>query len=242
MPDVYAWPPVFLSASEHTISRPVQRAEGLSGAPYLSQSEPTRALVTAVVSGIGRNRDQGAYVEALKVLLDGKLALVRMTPFKKHWWGGTGDLDGLRGGTPLSWTDDSNDLSWETGGAGLLWLVGRPITATAGNDGWPYIDCVGFPPNLRIAVPAEPVTGGGEKAIVLRTVTSDADGNARIYVSAPIPSGLVSIGKIESRVFEIPNFPRSIQSTTGNYSYSFDMVERFDTDFVDGFEELNPWS
>ena len=79
MPDVFQWPPVFLVGHEHTITRPVQRSEGLAGTPYQSQSEPTRRMVEASVAAIGPQRSGAGYVETLKELMDGKLPLVRFT-------------------------------------------------------------------------------------------------------------------------------------------------------------------
>ncbi|MEL7299377.1 MAG: hypothetical protein AAFM92_03245 [Pseudomonadota bacterium] len=242
MPDVYAWPPVHTTAYEHTISRPVQRSEGLSGSPRLSQSEATRTLITAVVTGIGPDRLGAGYVEMLKRLLDGKLALVRLNPLPQHWYPVTDGLDGLRGTPGVEWTDGGAETTWEEPPAVVFWTFGNTIEATAGADTWPYVDCSGLPANRLIAAPSEPVRVGTITAYALRPSYSNAQGEARIYVSSALPSGPIIIGSNQSRVFEIDSFPRAVQPASENYSYNFTMTERFESDFTSAFTELNPWT
>lgn len=241
MPDVFAWPPVSLTGHEHTISRPVQRAEGLNGAPYLSQSEPTRKLVTAQVSGIGQDAMGSGYIEVLKDLMDGKLALVRMAPCVKHFRGALGDLRGQRGPQGLQWETASDDLAWTARNGPLVWTAGSQITAQTGVDGWPYLDCSGLPGNTVIAAPSEPIKVGASASVVIRPARSDANGNARVFTKDRLPSGFVVIGEIESSVFEITEFPRSTQPMVGTYGYNFEFIERFAEDFAEGFNEVNPW-
>lgn len=241
MPQVFAWPPVSLTGYAHTISRPVQRAEGLQGAPYLSQSEPTRTLVAASVTGIGRHGDSGAYVEMLKQLLDGKLALVRLTPCPRHWHGALRGIDRIRGQVDLVWNDGATGITWSSGGQSILWKTVGKIQGTSGSDDWPYLDCTGFPPNIRVALPTEPISVGGVSALVLRTAVSDATGAARLYLSSALPSGSVLIGREPSKVFEIIDYPQTFQPAGGSYGYDFEMVERFETDFVDSLVDVNPW-
>ncbi len=243
MPEVFAFPPVFLAGHERTQSRPVQRSEGLSGTPYLSQSEPTRRLVVADVAGIGKTRDGAAYVEALKMLLDGKPPFVRLTLLPRFWFLAYGGLPQVRGEQSLTWTAGGADLNWFTGvDTELLWTVGSAIMGAAGDDGWPYLDCTGLPANQVAAYPTEQVTVGGATATVLRTAKAGPGGYARIYLMTALPSGEVNIGMPETAAFEIMDYPRSKQPLYGNYTYGFELREVFEAEFADGFTEVNPWS
>jgi hypothetical protein len=242
MPDVFAWPPVQLVGHEHTISRPIQRAEGLSGTAQGSQSEPTRRMVRAAVAGIGTDGAGAGYIEMLKHLMDGKLAFVRMTPLPQHWIGAVRGMVGERGGEGVNWATGGVDLNWQTNGVDLLWASGRVITAVAGADTWPFLDCSGFQPNKQIAVPSELVAVAGQTARVLRVARSDGAGNARVYLATALPSGTAVFGVRESMAFEIVKFPRAMQPLSGNYRYDFELREVFASEYLDGFNEVSPWT
>lgn len=240
--EVFAWPPVGLVGHEHTISRPVSSATGLTGKPIFSQSQPTRRLVSAIVGGIGRDKSYGGYIEQLKWMLDGKPPLIRMTVLPQVWLGAVRGLYGLRGRLDLDWAAGDAGLKWLAGGTNLKWQAGAEVTATAGvADGRNYIDCVGLPALSLVAYPSELVTGGGMQARVLAVARSDSSGSARVFVDAPLPSGEVVIGALESLVFTIDEFPRAVQPLAADYRYEFRLTEAFAADYAGGFREVDPW-
>lgn len=242
MPEVFAWPPVFLTGHERTQDRPLQRSVGLSGTSMFSQSEPTRKIVSADVSGIGKTLDGAAYVEMLKVLLDGKPPFVRMQLLPRFWFSALGGQPTRRGQLDLEWTAGGTGLSWTEGGIAMNWSIGNRIDGVAGNDGWPYLDCTGFTPRKVAAYPTEQFTVGGVTATVLRTAYADAEGAARVYLMTALSSGEVQIGIEETAAFEIMSFPRSKQSVSGTYGYGFELREIFASEYADGFTEVNPWT
>ncbi|MEH6522568.1 hypothetical protein [Sulfitobacter sp.] len=241
MPEVFAWPPVFMTGHERTQDRPVQRSEGLSGAVSLSQSEPTRRLVSADIAGIGKTRDGAAYVEALKMLLDGKPPFVRMTLLPRFWFQALEGQGFRRGAVDTNFLAAGADVDLTANGVGLNLTTGSRIDGVAGHDGWPYLDCTGFAPNKVAVLPTERVTVGDVTATVLRTAHADSGGNARVYLMTALADGEVQIGIEETAVFEILNFPRAKQPLSGNYSYGFELREAFASEYADGFTEVNPW-
>ena len=242
MPDVYAWPPVQLVGHEYTISRPVSRAEGISGRPYFSQSKATRSIVTAEVAGIGSDLAGAAYVEQLKRFLDGKPPFVRVVPLPHVYWRAVKNLQLRRGQGPVNWSATGVPLDWTSGGVALNWVIGAPVACVAGADVWPFLDCTGLPPSQPVAYPGELVMAGGQTARVIRLVRSDASGAARVYLDQALSSDTVLIGVRESIAMEILEFPRAVQPVSGRYSYQFDMQEVFEDEFDDGFNEVNPWN
>ncbi len=242
MPEIFAWPPVFLTGHERTQDRPMQRSVGLSGSSTFSQSEPTRKLVSADVAGIGKTLDGAAYVEALKILLDGKPPFVRMKLLPRFWFQALGGQSTRRGQVDLEWTAGGVDLDWTAAGSVLNWSVGNRIDGVAGADDWPYLDCTGFAPNKVAAYPTEKFTVGGVTATVLRTAHADATGAARVYLMTALSDGEVQIGVEETAAFEILSFPRSKQSVTGTFGYGFELREIFASEYADGFTEVNPWT
>jgi len=239
--DVYAWPPVYTTAQYLTPSRPGQSSLGLSGTAAHSQAAPTRRMWNATVSATAKDGNAHGYIEVLKILMDGKLPLVRVRPLPRHY-------RRVRGGAPtlgkrdLSWTSSGDPLGWTTSGSDLGWTVGSEVSATTGSDDWQYIDCTGLPASRLVAAPGEMIeASNGATAHVLRPATSDASGNARIYLTSAIPTGTVLIGVRESIALRIVDFPTSSQ-TLEAYSYQFEMVEAFSTEYSGGFTELDPWS
>jgi hypothetical protein len=208
----------------------------------MSQSEPTRRLVSADVAGIGKTKDGAAYVEALKILLDGKLPLVRMTLLPQFWLRALRGQGFRRGNVDTNFAAAGVDLNLTAGGVGLNLIARSRIEGVAGNNGWPYLDCTGFAPNKVAAFPTERITVGGVTAIVLRTAYADSSGNARVYLMTALADGEVQIGIEETVAFEVLDFPRSKQPLSGNYSYGFELREVFVSEFADGFTEVNPWS
>ncbi|WP_299145977.1 hypothetical protein [uncultured Tateyamaria sp.] len=242
MPEVYAWPPVELVGHEHTIDRPVNRSEGISGRPYFSQSKRSRRLVTAQVSGIGTDMAGAGYVEQLKRFLDGKPPFVRMTPLPHVYRRALNGLNLQRGLHVLNWSASGAALAWSDDGEELQWSDGKKITAEAGEDNWPFLDCVDLPPSRPVAYPGELVRSGDAGARVIRLARSDSEGRARIYLDTPLSGGSVLIGAGESIVFEILDYPRAVQPVSGNYTYGFDLKEVFAEEHADGFVEVNPWN
>lgn len=242
MPDVYAWPPVGIVGHEHTIDRPGSMSRGLSGRAVYSQARPTRRLVTAEVSGIGPDLVGAGYVEQLKRMLDGKLPLVRMTPLPQHWIGATWRRGLTLGALPLNWVAGAVPLNWTDGAATLTWTTGDTITGTSGGDGtWYFLDCTGLPPGALIA-PSEPVTVGSVTRHCIRAVRADASGAARIWLDGALSSGAVVIGRQESIAFLIEDYPRARQTADRDFVYRFELIEAFESEYADGFTEVNPWT
>jgi len=238
MPDVYKFPPVGITAYESTIDDPLNVSVGYSGAARGSQVRANRALYNIAVSGIGADGNGTGYVETLKQLLKGKLPLVQIDTLPAVWWNRTGNRGEISSNV-ISWTAGGDELTWTDGDVALEWRDVAKITATAGNDGFDYIDITGIPAGVTI-YPGEAVQGGGDVAYVLgqRETTTDP---VRVYLTAPIASGEVTIGRKVTRVFRITNEPRSMQ-TTGAFGYDFAMTEAFATDFPDGFTIRDvPW-
>ncbi|GGX63316.1 hypothetical protein GCM10007385_35560 [Tateyamaria omphalii] len=242
MPDVIAWPPLGITAYEHTLTRPVQRETGLDGEPYLSQSLKTRRTYTARTSGIGPDRFGAGYVEILKHLLDGKLALVSVPTLPRVWMGAVRAMPD-RGADQITWVTPPEPVTWQDGSA-VGWINRDHIIAVAGADqsGFNYIDCTGLPVSQTVAAPGEAVSIAGDTAYVLRPAKSNEDGEARVYLTGPLTSGNVRIGVIEVRTFEIPDFPRAQQPVNGDFFYEFQMREVFDDDFDTPLQVINPWS
>jgi len=242
VPEVIAWPPLGITAYEHTLTRPVQRDTGLAGEPYLSQSLKTRRTYVARTSGIGGDRFGAGYVEILKHLLDGKLALVSVPTLPRVWMGAVRAMAD-RGADQITWVTPPNAVTWSNG-ATVKWIDRNQIVAVSGLDraGFAYIDCTGLPVSQTVAAPGEAVSVAGETAYVLRPAKSNAEGEARVYLTSPLPSGNVRIGVIEVRTFEIPEFPRAQQPVNGDFFYEFQMREAFDDDFDTPLEVINPWN
>lgn len=240
MPDVYDWPPVGILAHETTINRPGSSSRGLSGTPYYSQFQPTRTIYTATVSAMSCAGAAGGYVEALKILLDGKLPLIRVRPRPRAWQHATGAMGYLREPTYLTWTAGEDPTAWQNDGDPLLWITAGIVGTAGTSGGWAFLDCTGFPPNRLVAIPSETVTVGGGTATVLRPATSDASGAARLWINTALESGPVTLGETR-RVFCAPDLPRTTQPDFGDYAYTFEMFEVFETEFTEAFTYLNPW-
>lgn len=233
--DVYTFPPVKLVAFENTFSMPMGISVGISGSPKGSQAEPNRRMVTAVVPGIV---DHGAgYIATLQEFLLEKLPLVEMNLLPMHWLGANRRREAF-GSVPMEWTEGGQAMGWLNGNDELVWSEGGEVTATAGADAWPYLDCSGLTDGQIIAV-GEVVTTGSSRALVTRPVTVSGT-TARIYLSEALSSGSVTIGIKETLKLRIKSWPRSLQ-TLGNYNYEFNMVEVFDSDFSETLTVKNPW-
>tara|TARA_R110000851_G_scaffold110994_2_gene233922 strand:- start:989 stop:1696 length:708 start_codon:yes stop_codon:yes gene_type:complete len=235
MPNVYKFPPVGIAAYENTIDNPMSISTGIGGAVRGSQTRVNRTLYLAQVHGPG---DGVGYVEALKQLLKGQLPLVQVDTLPAVWWGRTGSR-GVLEENPVSWTAGGTAATWTAGGTAATWYQATPIESTAGVDVFNYIDVTGIPSGVTVHV-GEAIQGGGDIAYVLRTVTS-AGGTTRLWLTAAIPNGHISIGKNITRVFRITEPPRAMQGT-GGFAYDFAMKEAFATDFVGGFTVLDPWT
>lgn len=238
MPDVYTFPPVGITAYENSIDDPLRVSVSYSGAARGSQVRANRAIYNISVSGVGTDGNGMGYIETLKQLLKGKLPLVQIDTLPAVWWGQTCQR-GEIASDEVVWTSGGDELVWTSGGDDLVWRDSAEITATAGNDGFDYIDITGVPLGVTI-YPGEAVQGGGDVAYVLgqKEVTEDP---VRLYLTAPIASGEVNIGRKVTRVFRITNEPSAMQ-TTGAFGYDFTMIEAFETDFPDGFNIRDvPW-
>ena len=243
MVDVIAWPPVFAVGAENTIVQPIGVSRGLTGGRYASQAHPERRTATMVVAGIGKDLAGAGYVEMFKRALKGGANLTRLSPCPSHWHLATRGLSNLRGAQPIEWVDNDIPVEWLDGADDVVFTHGARIDGIADLTGvWPKLVCSGFPPSRVIAFPSELVTVGSASARVLRVASSDAAGNATLYLDTALPDGSVIVGASESVVYEVQTpLPRSVQKTSGNFSFTFNLLEVFEVE-TDGFVEVNPWS
>ena len=242
MADVVAWPPVTMMARESRPSRPGSTSYGMKGNAYYSQAQASRRLYSGQALVTGRDLAGLGYIDMLYDELDGKLALVRVTPNPALWTGATRGLLGFRGQQDMEWQEDGRTLIWDSGG--LVWAEGAVISATAVMDGtFPAILCTGLPASRIVAFPGEIVRAEtGETARVRKLERSDASGAARIRLNAVLPTGDVLIGARESLVFEITEWPDGMSSDRFDGRGQFRFRQAFETDFADGFTEIDPWS
>lgn len=232
--EVLKWPPLKAAAYENTLSDPVSISRSSSGTPRGSQTEPNRRQVTFVAHGVENGM---GYVETLKELLKGKLNLVQMTIEPAIWRMYWRDDPVKR--ASLSWTHGGAPLFWTHNGTPLEWYDPK-IPAVAGDDGTPFVNCSGIAAQTTIRV-GEVVVGGGVRALVTREARVAPDGTTRLYLTEAIPTGEVTIGALETRVFFIEDLPRSAQEF-GGFTYQFNAVEVFANEYQGGFTVRNPWS
>jgi hypothetical protein len=235
MPDVFKFPPVAITAYESSIDDPMRVSVGINGAARGSQTRANRAVYMIKVSGVG---DGVGRIETLKQFLKGKLPLVQVDTLPAVWFGKTRDRARRElSSTPRSWTHGDIDLDFTEGGADLVLRDFSKITSVAGNDGFDYVDVTGLPSGITVHA-GEAVQGGGDVAYVVGPVVT-ADGIDRLYLTSAIPDGEITIGEKVTRIFRMTSRPRAIQ-TTGAFSYDFDMIEAFQSDYTDTFTILSP--
>lgn len=244
---VYAWPPVAPSAWEWTVQDPIDVSRSLiTGRRYASAAQ--RRRIVARLSVGGARGDYGGYMEALKRLLLGGAALVRLTERPMLF----GRLPGreLRSAEIMRWTTGDETLGWTTGAEGLLWFTGRTVQAAIASVGvWPAAALSGLPPSTHVARVGETLavhpngapSAASQHRMILRPVTSDAAGRAVAVLDEPLTaSGRADIGPTRSAVFEAVSMPRAVRQPGAQYTYDWEFSEVF-PDETNGFEELNPW-
>lgn len=232
--DVIAWPPLTAAAYENTLTDPVSISRSSSGTPRGSQTQPNRRRVTFLAQGV----EEGVgYVEALKEMLRGKLNLVQMTTEPSTWHRYWRKEPVAR--STLTWTHGGIPVFWTHGGAPLDWYS-VSIPAVAGDDGRPFVDCSGIADQTTIRV-GEVVVGGGVRAMVTQNATTATDGTVRLYLTQALPDGDVIIGAPETRTFFIEDLPSSPQDFNA-FTYRFDAVEVFASEYEGGFRVINPWN
>jgi hypothetical protein len=249
MTDVIAWPPFDLTGWALDDFYPQSRSVGLIGGnPRTSSAQRGRRVVTANITGIGKQQSGAGYVRMLNRMWAGRPNLVRVEARSTLWHLARAGYD-LRNNV-LEWTDAGTELLWTAGGVDLLWgdgtyaLSGEPAT----DSGWYSLTVSGLPPSRIVARPSEliSVTDGAttETAYVLTVARSDASGVATIRTDKPAAftlTGLVSIGARENIVFEAQGVPRSVQGVTGTFGYQWDFREVFEGEYDGGWTEVNPW-
>jgi len=247
MTDVIAWPPVSLTGWEITRRDPVSRSVGLiQGARRTSAAQTPRRLATAVVLGRGADQAGAGYVEMLKQQLAGGRHLVRVECTSAVWQ--LARAEAVFRSAGVDWTASGVSLNWTSGGVDLLWVDGDyALYGNPAADGdWDAISVTGLPPSRIVARPSEriAVTDGltTEEATVLTVARSDASGAATIRLASAVTlSGRVNIGAAASIVFEARDLPRAVQTVRGRWVYTWEFREAFETEFADGWTEVDPW-
>ena len=239
MPDVYRFPPVSIEAYASSIDDPKSTSQGYTGARRFSQVRDNRSTYLISVSGIGSDRNGTANVETLKLFLAGKPPLVQVDTLPAMWWGQRLTSDEFISGVPLEWVAGSVNLGWTDGIDPLSWYDNPPFFATAGNDGFEYIDVDGLPLGAVIN-PGQPVTQGVLISSVVNEVTVTGD-VTRIRIVSALSNGNVNIGGKVTRNFYIDSIPGAMQ-TAGAFGYDFSMTEALASDFTTAFNVLDPWA
>lgn len=239
MPDVYRFPPVSIEAYASSIDDPKRTSQGYTGARRFSQVRDNRATYLIRASGIGSDRNGTANVETLKLFLAGKPPLVQIDTLPAMWWGQRITSSELLSGVPLEWTSGGVDLDWTSGGLDMNWYDTTPFFATAGNDGFEYVDVENLPLGTVIN-PGQPVIQGALVSSVVNEVTVTGT-VTRIRIVGALSEGTVNIGGKVTRNFYIDSIPSSTQ-TAGAFGYDFSMTEALASDFTTAFNVLDPWT
>lgn len=249
MPNVYTWPPVHSVATLLSQNRAMSTSFGLAGTPYSSLAQRTRRIWSVRVPGIGKDGQQQGYIETLKVLLDGKLPLVRATPCPRYWWKARGQEVANLNEQTLTWFSNPNGaaVAWDgaEGGAAVAWRFQPEIYEVGTNDdGWHFLR-LRYLPRGNFAIPGEKVSFGGREAFVVNTAIVGDDGRTTVYLTEDIgatvgPASNFSLNVRESIVFFMDDFPNAMQPAVGSYYYEFEMFEVFAEEFADGFTEVSP--
>lgn len=246
MTNVYAFPPVGLTGWAFEWLQPGSKSAGFTGGGMRTSSyQRERRKASAIVTGIGADRNAGGYVENLKRLIAGGEHLFRIECLPPLWARGLTDR---YQSDLLTWTTGVDDLVWTAGGASMIWgtgefaLRGAPTT----DSGWNALTVTGGPPNTLIARPSELITvtdgTSTETSRVLTAATTDGSGNATIRVFDTFTlTGMVSIGGTESIIMRLEEpIPFVAQPSSGHYTYTIDGIEAF-ADEYETLVELDPW-
>ena len=101
MTNIYAWPPVHTVGRKWTVEAPVARSQfAFSGKRLVSSAGAARRVASATVSVLSGDRNGAGYCEALKLLLDGGVHLVRLYSWPINWHL---DAETQRNTAPLRW-------------------------------------------------------------------------------------------------------------------------------------------
>ncbi|MEM1361947.1 MAG: hypothetical protein AAGF94_09565 [Pseudomonadota bacterium] len=91
------------------------------------------------------------------------------------------------------------------------------MTGSAGADDWPYLYRVGFAASRLVVARGSQITAKSAYVWSSRPAYSDASGAARIYLSAALGDGLVTIGEQE-RIFHVNDWPRAVQESSRDHT------------------------
>lgn len=244
---VYKFPPVGVTGWEWTVADPIDISRSLiSGRRYASAAQRRRVLASLSVGGA--RGDAGGYMEALKRLLQGGVAGVRLTARPTVW--GALPAAETRQAEPVRWTTGDETLAWTAGGEAMSWFTGAIIGAAITTvGGLPGLLLTGLPPSALVGRVGEPVTvypeyasqDGAQSRVLLRRLVSDASGVATAVVDAAFTvTGRADVG-VESGVFEALDMPRAPRRVGENWFYDWSFAQVF-ADEVGGFEEIDPWA
>lgn len=251
---VIAWPPVSAIGSEWSWETPRSDSRSVfTGADRGTRVWRERRLASLTARGLDVDGMGAGYMEMLKRHLGGVHA-VRLYSYPVNWI-----PDALRDAPDrqsarLFWTADGAGLDWSAGNRPLLWYDGRLLTGTTGTDaaGWPILTVSGLRPSRLVARPGEFLTAFadhedrvGHTVQITAPARSTRDGVAviRLFEALPPLTGArVNIGVADTGAFlPVGDYPRAVQSLSGDWSYSWSFREVFPEE-VGGFIEVNPWA
>ena len=214
MAKVFIWPPI--CPRERSLRRvaPVSGERSLlTGRRFVSSRGRARYVAVLSVNSHSHNKMAAGYMEALEVLLDGGLHLVRLSLWsnavrRKQQW--------LPSGITAV-PDMSGDL--------------------------PAFTLSGIPPRFELLRPSETFTVGGSVYRAVNRVIGGEDRTATVYVQSDVGAGgALTVGGSESRVFSVDAFPDPSEKVSSAWLYDWAMTEVFEDEVQGGFEEINPWA
>lgn len=255
MTNVYAWPCVSVMGREWTIEDPNSVSRSLiTGAEIITSAQRRRRLAELRISSLSAGRQGAGYMEALKRLLRGRVHAVRLYSFPVNHGDVVGPINPIAG--PLSWTMPPEILTWEHGGAELVWFTGAnysatpiPLTVLSSFHGIGRASVSGLPASQAIARVGSFVTvfteagTSFETRMLLRPVQSSGAGTAEIWTDEPFSSsGSVQFNSRDTGVFRPMSIPRAVKPHRGDWEYSWSFREIFADEVPGGFTEVDPWS
>lgn len=248
---IIAFPPVGYVASRWEEAGRVQSGRGFfDGQRIASAFGPVRISASFRVSALAKNRSGAGYMEMLKRQMRHGVDLVRVKSPPVNWFLDHLGNDDLRV-SEIDWTTTlyGSEIDWTYTGP-LAWFNDLSKQGTTGTDGKGFdtITVTGLPPNRLVCRPADVVRSYDDSiqsigvARALTEARTDASGEVTIRLDGPLPSGIISIGDFEERVFAVNGeFPSTDQTVSGNWFYPINLIEVLPAEYA-GATEVDPWT